>query len=546
MSPSTAAYSRVEGVIGEVSTGRLNVFDPAVAGEDRWLFRVANRLHVVTRDRVVRRELLQGPGDRWSPELALEAERNLRASGFIRKAEIRPRPRPGGRLDLEVRTQDTWTLAPQFSVGTEGGDHYLIWGLEENNILGYGKAASLFHSRIGDSSRNEFRYRDPRLWGSRQRLTGLYAATPKGDEIGALIDRPFFSLASPYSMQLLWARIIQEDALFHNAEERSKFIQNFRSVQASIGARINEDDDPVQRILLGTHYQRDHFDSTGDTVSGTLPGDRKLSGPVAGFVLIQPRFIKETYIDKMERVEDFNVGNEFSIAGGPMLRSWGSDRDRWTLSTLDQQGWRMAEGRFLLAQGGLLGRLAGGRPENALAYGNLNLFWKTVWPLPQTWVVHAEINASRRLDGENQLILGGNTGLRGYKNNSFTGAKTALLNVEDRLFLTDEFFHLFHLGGVAFFETGAVAAETSGFRGTRFKSDVGLGFRVAPSRSTTGGVLRMDVAYALNSGPGSSRWVVSIRGGQAFQIFNSTNRNVLRTPAAAIGEESAGVRLRKR
>jgi len=247
----------------------------------------------------------------------------------------------------------------------------------------------------------------------------------------------------------------------------------------------------------------------------------------------------------MQRVEDFNLGNEFALSGGPMLKSWGGDRDRWLVRVQDQQGYHIEEGRFFLGQAAAQGRVTGGRLENALAYGSLNAFWKMLWPLPQTWVIHGEANVGHRLDGEHQLVLGGNTGLRGYKNNSFTGLKSALVNVEDRIFLTNELFHLIHIGGVAFFETGAIAGDGSGFRRSLFKSDVGIGFRVAPSRSASGSVLRIDLAYALNQGPGPSRWVFSIRGGQAFQIFNSTNRNVLRSPAAQLGEESAGARLRR-
>lgn len=546
VSPSTVTYSQAEGVIERVRVTRLNVFDPMVPGEDWWPFKLANRIHILTREPVVRRELLVGPGDRWDPIEAIESERNLRSSGFIRKAEIRAAPAGPGKLDLDVRTQDSWTLAPQVSVGTEGGDRYFIWGVEESNLLGLGKGIGLFHGQLGRQIRDEARYRDPRLFGTRQRLTGLYARTEKGDEIGAMIDRPFFSLRSELALQLLWARVIQEDVLYADAEERTKFLQNNRTVQASVGKRLASSDDPVQRALVGIHHSRDRFETTADTRPGTRPSDREMTGPVVGYSLIQPRFIKETFIDKMERVEDFNVGNEFSIAGGPMLESWSSDRDRWLYAVQDQQGFHFDDGRFILGQAGVLGRAAGGRFENALAYGNLNLFWKALWPLPQTWVVHWEINAGHRLDGERQLVLGGNTGLRGYKNNSFTGAKSMLLNLENRVFLTEELFHLFHVGGVMFFETGAVAPEAGGFRSSRVKSDVGLGFRFAPSRSTSGAVVRLDLAYALNHGPGPSRWVVSIRGGQAFQIFNSTNRNVIRNPAAQVGEETAGARLRRR
>jgi hypothetical protein len=199
----------------------------------------------------------------------------------------------------------------------------------------------------------------------------------------------------------------------------------------------------------------------------------------------------------------------------------------------------------MLGQVGVQGRLHGNRLENSILYGNLNFIYKTVWPWTQTWVAHSELNVTKNLDPENQLILGGNTGLRGYKNESFTGTRSALLNLEDRVFLVHEFFHLFYIGGVAFFDMGAVSPPGQTFQWSWLKSDVGAGLRFSPTRSTSGSVVRLDVAYALNSGPGPSRWVVSLRGGQAFNIFNSTNQEVLQTPATAITNESAGSTLRR-
>src|SRR5947208_168923 len=84
-SVSTAA-PRIERVLIE----RKNVFDLSVPGEDWWPFRLANRIHIQTRDPVIRHEILLPPGEPWDPLKALESERNLRNLGFIRHAEVNP------------------------------------------------------------------------------------------------------------------------------------------------------------------------------------------------------------------------------------------------------------------------------------------------------------------------------------------------------------------------------------------------------------------------------------------------------------------------
>lgn len=540
---AASAAAAEPAVVSEIRIEPRNVFDPAVPGEDLWLFRIANRIHRTTRDAVVRREILLPAGGAWDPLKALESERNLRSLGFLRDAEVRAAAAGPGRLDLTVRTRDSWTLLPVFGVGTEGGDNFLILGLREGNLLGLGKTVSLLHSEQGPVVRNEFRYEDPRLLGTWHSVTGHLAATSEGDEAGARVSNPWVAFDSPYADDLSWARITQEEVLYRDAEESSKFLQDYASARSVLGLRASRSGNLVQRVELGTEYDSHRFTAKKETAPGTLPAGRTLSGVALGYSLIQPRYLKESDINSMVRVEDFNLGNEFMASVAALPEALGSDRDRWSLSALDQQGLGLGPGRFALAQAGVQGRLAGGRPENAMFFANLNLFWKAELLLPHTLVAHLEFNGTRALDGEKQIVLGGQSGLRGYRSNSFTGGKSVLLNLEDRLFYPRELFHLMYLGGVVFFDSGAVAPEGGGPELRELKSDIGFGLRFSPSRSTTGRVLRIDLAYALNEGPGSDRWVVSVRAGQAFAIFNSTNRSALRRPDAVITGEFASERL---
>jgi hypothetical protein len=286
----------------------------------------------------------------------------------------------------------------------------------------------------------------------------------------------------------------------------------------------------------GWLYSKSRFTSETATLPGTLPVDRALSGPTLGYSWIMPRYVKETYIDRMERVEDYDLGNELSFLGGYASPELGADRDRWIFNATDQQGLSLGEGRFAMAQVGAAGRVAGGDWENALFFTNLDLFWKSERPYLNTWVAHLEGATVRHMDLEDQVILGGNTGLRGYENDAFTGAKAVLANLENRFFFPGEYLHLVRWGGAVFFDSGAVAPEGTGLSSARFDSDVGLGLRAASTRSASGGVLRVDLAYALDRGPGPSRLVLSIRAGQAFSIFNSATQRVSRPPTSRLDQ----------
>lgn len=508
--------------IRSIDIDNANVFDPRSPGEDIWPFRVANAIHIVTKPRIIKRELTFKEGDEWDPFSALESERLLRSYGSFRYVEI-----SSSASGVKVRTQDAWTLNTRFSFGTEGGEDVLTYGVEERNLLGLNKQVGLLHHRKGPKKRDDLRYTDPRLLGTRLRAATLFARTNKGDSYGGDLSQPFYSLDTPHAVSAGYNRFIEEKIIYRDAEEHTRWVEREQAAQFALGGRLVADRTFVQRVESGWYASKRRFHPTADTRGGALPAYRELSGPTAGYSWVQPQYVKETYVDSMEFVEDFNMGNELRAVAGFMGTAFGSDRDRWVFNVSDQQGYRLSPGRFALAQAGLSGRSAGGQWDNALFYANLNLFWRTGWPGNSIWVAHLEGNKGRRLDMGNQVALGGDTGLRGYRNNSFTGGQSALLNLENRFFFPGELFHLLRAGGVLFFDAGLVE---------RLKTDVGLGLRFVPTRGRTGTAFRVDVARALQQGPGGKRWVVSITGGQAFQLFNSSTRRLKTTPASRLGE----------
>ena len=75
--------------IREVDLDKANIFDTTNPEEDKWLYRLANRFHVITRDATIRKQLLFEPGQPYSRRLVEESERILRQRKYIYDAEIR-------------------------------------------------------------------------------------------------------------------------------------------------------------------------------------------------------------------------------------------------------------------------------------------------------------------------------------------------------------------------------------------------------------------------------------------------------------------------
>ena len=87
-------------------------------------YRLADRLHIETRRRVIENFLLFHAGDVYQPERLAETERNLRALGFLKSASVTASPPHDGIVDVRklhaigrlggpqyCRTQDVFEMA---------------------------------------------------------------------------------------------------------------------------------------------------------------------------------------------------------------------------------------------------------------------------------------------------------------------------------------------------------------------------------------------------------------------------------------------------
>ncbi len=77
---------------------RRNIF----GSRSGWIGSAANSLHILTREDVIRRELLFEPGDPPDPDLFDETERNLRALGIIGDVAVIADTVAGRRVRVHV------------------------------------------------------------------------------------------------------------------------------------------------------------------------------------------------------------------------------------------------------------------------------------------------------------------------------------------------------------------------------------------------------------------------------------------------------------
>jgi outer membrane protein assembly factor BamA len=511
-----------------------NVFDPTVPGENFWLFRLANRMHIPTHPSVIRRQMLMYPGDWTDLEQIEESERNLRALPFIKEASISQQQTSDGRVDLLVKTQDSWTTQPQLNFSSEGNQNTFSAGFEEINLLGYGKDVSYFYRKDVNGVSHQVGYTDPQLFNSRLNLTSSFQDTSTGNAQDVSLALPFYSLTTRTAAGVSVNHSLGLQKVYENGSQISQYDQANFSANPFLGQWVNNDPLNVLRAQLNYRYTENIFHSQGvvNTPPGTLPSNIALSGPILSAALIQSDFIKETFADKAGRVEDFNLGHQSNVGLGYVSRSLGATENSMPFSANDSFGFGGDGPWFGLVSYGTSSRYqlysegqTGGRLTNTIYFANFNYYRHLLEEFPMTGVVHLESAYLQNPATTDVLSLGGNSGLRGFANNSFTGNKSVLFNMEDRFYDPREFLHLAYMGGAVFVDAGQVQPQGLGFDRKDFHADVGLGMRFGLSRSSAGTVFRVDLAYAVGPIQQNNRWVLSISSSQGFGQTANTYAN---------------------
>jgi hemolysin activation/secretion protein len=105
---------------------------------------------------------------------------------------------------------------------------------------------------------------------------------------------------------------------------------------------------------------------------------------------------------------------------------------------------------------------------------------------------------TRHLDPENQVLLGGDNGLRGYPIRYQAGESRTILNLEQRFFTDFYPWRLFRVGWAVFADAGRVSGRdprATPTNGTLY--DVGAGLRLASPRASGRNVVHIDLAFPL-------------------------------------------------
>jgi outer membrane translocation and assembly module TamA len=502
--PPEAQLEQAGATIRAITVTVDNVFDPSNPEEDKPLYRLANKVHVRTHPSVIESALTFRVGDRYAARVLDESARTLRTRGYLADVKVAAEAYDAvsNTVAVTVRVRDAWTLAPELHFSHRGGQSEWALGLDDRNLFGTGKQVQIIEKSMFDRDETLLSYGDPNLLGSRVRLNASYAEASDGYRHVLTAERPFYSLDARW---MLGGNLLDQqrvDPIYDRGEQIDEFGHDVKGVSMQGGWSRGLVDGRVTRWVIGAASSEDVFYPTIDTPQPLLlPENRKLVYPWVGWELLVDDHREMSQLNDIGRTEDVSFGTSLFMSVGFADTRYGSDRDATLLRAAFQKGWDLGgAGRMLTVNaaastrdesGGLQNSIVDAAAHYYVRHGEGRLFAAT-----------AAFTATNNLDGELQVLLGGDNGLRGYPLRYQAGERRSLLSVEERFFTDLYPWRLFRVGYAAFLDAGRVSGEdprASPSTGTLY--DVGLGLRLSSPRSSGKSVVHIDLAFPLNGDP---------------------------------------------
>jgi len=489
--------------IGSIVLDKQNVFDTSREDEDRFLYRLANRWHILTRDSVIRQQLLFREGDLFSQRLLAESARILRQNQYLYTAVVEPISYANGVVDVVVRTRDLWTLMPGLSVSRSGGENKSRVTLSESNLLGRGARLRLSYLDDVDRESTNFEFSDDHLGHSWLSFYLGLSDSSDGGTARLLAERPFYALDTRWSAGFEFVDDSREDRLYDIGEEVAEYKHEFDYYTAFGGWSAGLKNGWVRRWTAGIVYDNQEFSEVPEPEPGllsVLPEDRRLVYPYIGLEILEDRYTTTANREQIGRTEDFNLGRQLRATLGFASEGFGSDRDSLVYAVEASRGYGDINTKALILSANASGRIDDGSSANSEL--EITARWYNQITSKRLFFMTLDARKGHNLDLDNPLEIGGDSGLRGYPLRYQSGDASMLFTIEQRYFTDWYPFRLARVGGAIFADVGRIWGDNPVQGSSQgWLRDIGFGLRLGPTRGGADEVVHLDIAFPLDGDP---------------------------------------------
>ncbi len=498
----------VGAIVGDITIDTQNIFDLSDEKENNVLFAAANAIHIRTQARVIRRQLLFATGERLSKRIVDETERLLRNNRFLYDVSIVPTAYHDGVVDILVKTRDTWTIEPGVSASRSGGTNKRGITLRDTNVLGTGAFAGITRTSDADRTGTEYRISQPHAFDGWTSVDYSLTQLSDGLNRSMSVTRPFYELDARWAAGLAVTSDNRLNYLYQDGIRTGQYRRREDRQEGFAGWSPGLVNGWAHRYSMGLTYVKDAYsgafdlDPQGNPVTPAVaPPDQTPVAPFLRYEVVEDAFEQVKNKDLIQRPEYFAMGFQSKLQLGRALTGLGSTQSLWLYSASAGDGIRMPRGQTVLVSTTLDGQTGYNPLDHQTLGGSIRFYGN---PKNDT-LLFSSLSGDALKDptGSTQLVLGGDTGLRGYPRNFQSGDHRVLFSIEQRAYTDWYPFRLFRVGAAVFYDHGrAWGGPTQSSTNAGWLNDVGVGLRFLSARSAFGNVLHVDLAFPLNRDPG--------------------------------------------
>lgn len=496
--PSLADLEAAGALIGEIRVETHNIFDLSDPAENQLPYRIANALHIKTRPELIRRLLLFRPGERLQVRLIDETERIIRQTSSVYDVEIRPLRYREGVVDLEVRTRDTWTLEPSVRFRRAGGENSGALSIRETNFLGTGTTLGFERSSSVDRRGHSVELSHEHLFDGWTSATFEQAKFNDGSSHSLAINRPFYALDARWAAGANVAKFDRLDSLYQAGNNVGEYRHRGTNAELYGGWSAGLVRGWTHRYSAGVSYRDDAYalESGQPPLPAPLPPDRTLAGPFLRYEAVQDDFMPVVNRDRIRRPEYFQMGWHSTVQVGRSVAAFGSTDQPWLFSANVTKGFRVATGHDLLTAANVSTQY-GGTLGDVRSFGASARYFA---PQGRSYVLYlaAAADLVKSPNVADDLLLGGDNGLRGYPLRYQRGSHRMLFTAEERYYADWYPLRLFRVGVAAYVDVGRAWGSTLANPTGSWLADVGIGLRFLNARTAFGNVLHVDLAFPVH------------------------------------------------
>jgi hypothetical protein len=488
---TSAAAGRIDTIIVE----NRNVFE-SNEGAPGWVARLANKLHVKTRQSVIRRRLLLDRGDRFDLPRMEESERALRSLGVFRQVRVDTVRRADGRLVLRAVTADGWSTQPQASFSSVAGQQTWSIGMVERNFLGTATELALIYGQDPDRTRLDFEFLNQHLFSRRTLLGVRYAALSDGQRGAWRFGLPFHETAAPHAVETYGETANERVLRFRDGALLDSSQHYLLRAGVSGGISIGGGATTTRRYsrLWGAwEWRREDFTSY-DTAAAPYS---VFTAVRAGVELGLVRFRIVEHFNSYARREDVDLSSVLRL--GIVMQQGVGYEFRAQTSAVWNRGFALL-------------RVDANGLDTTRTRAQVTVVSQNV---PRhTLIAHAEggIVTDPKPGAEFDPWVE-QRGPRLFGLHAFTGTRMSWFVLEDRILVVDDMLGLFALGAAPFVEYGGAWYDD---QPARQGGDAGVSLRFGPTRAVRGDAAEIAVGYRFGDGVPGKRWGITLRKGFSF------------------------------